>query len=546
MSTPSPETGKQRASRIPLDYFKHSNRLDRGKLLLALLAAVVAGGVSLSLWSADGRQRWHAPGPVAAVHAAWENDCNACHIPFAPIRDDAWMAATGAARHAADERCAACHRGPVHHATESTADVRSCSACHEEHRGRDASLVRVADQFCIDCHIDLGGHRAPAATASATGNRATDFELDHPEFRSIRADPGQIKFSHRLHMTRGLAAAPDDRGARRLGDLAPLDRHRYRLPGQHDSDLVQLECRSCHRFDRGDPGAPGSPNTDPATALETDEPSGPARADGRRALPIRYENHCRACHPLTLDPALIAASYAPNSPALLPHRLHPAQMATLLKDHYALEVIESDPRLWDGTVSRPTPDHPQDAEQRSGRQLLDEKVAVAAAHVQHECGKCHEFNAAPPMAGGPNETPISLQEVVPAGLPEVWYAHAEFNHVAHTGINCLTCHARASAADPAASDSSRDVLIPGRDTCLRCHSRPRQTESGPAGGARMDCVECHRYHNGDRPGEGLGAEARGAVVERTLPGFLHPLPSPPGEPGESSAAGRQPGATHAP
>ena len=243
------------------------------------------------------------------------------------------------------------------------------------------------------------------------------------------------------------------------------------------------------------------------------------RADGRRPLPIRYENHCRACHPLTFDPALVAAAYRPNSADLLPHRLHPEQIAALLRNHFALQVIQSDPRIWDAPARRPTPDHPPDLEQRTGRQLISEKVALATAHVEHQCAKCHEFATTPPSAGAAAEpTPLAVPEVVPANLPQVWYAHAEFNHAAaHQAIDCLECHARASAKNPSASDSSRDVLIPGRDTCLRCHSRPRQTDSGTAGGARIDCAECHRYHNGDHPLEGLGAEARGAAAPRTVP-----------------------------
>ena len=507
MPRETPETGKQRAARIPLDYFRRPNRLEQGKLWLAVLAAVAAGGAALRMWSADGRQRWHAPGPVSLVHAALENDCSACHVPFAPIRDDAWAATSLSAKQSADQRCAACHRGPIHHANELAADVRSCSACHEEHRGRQTSLVRVADRMCTACHADLASHRAPLATAPAIANRVTDFERDHPEFRSILADPGGIKFSHKLHMARGLAASADDRSVRKLSDLGTTDRAHYRLAGQRDSDLVQLECRACHQFD--------------SDALHSDDATWPARADGRRPLPIRYEVHCRACHPLTFDPGMVAASYAPNAVALLPHRLHPEQIAALLRNHYALQVVESDPRLWDLTAPRSTPDHPPDWQRQSALTLLNERVAVAAAHVEHECQKCHELSASKPAAAGPAEpTPVVLKEIVPADLPQVWYAHAEFNHAAHRAIDCAECHARAAAvpgAKESASDSSRDVLIPPRDTCLRCHSRPRETTSGPAGGARIDCVECHRYHNGDRPLEGLGAEARGATGGRTAP-----------------------------
>src|SRR5438552_18164033 len=82
------ETGKQRASRIPLDYFKQPNRLERWKTRL-LVAALVAAAA----WSASGflhGNLQYARGEVAAVHATWESNCNACHVDFQPIRGDSW------------------------------------------------------------------------------------------------------------------------------------------------------------------------------------------------------------------------------------------------------------------------------------------------------------------------------------------------------------------------------------------------------------------------------------------------------------------------
>src|SRR5207245_45986 len=70
------ETGKKRASRISLDYFKHPTLLERGKnwlSLLLLLAAVVYVGYALA-----GNHKTVSRGPVAGVHAAWDNNCQAC------------------------------------------------------------------------------------------------------------------------------------------------------------------------------------------------------------------------------------------------------------------------------------------------------------------------------------------------------------------------------------------------------------------------------------------------------------------------------------
>ena len=152
---PLQSTGKQRASRIPLDYFRRSSRLDRGKLLLAIAAGAIAlGGGALLIVSKERQEAWISPGPVASVHAMWENDCMACHVPFAPIRDDAVAMFTKAGVHSADDKCRACHSGAEHHATQLAGEVRSCASCHPEHRGRDAKLTRVADQNCTACHAE--------------------------------------------------------------------------------------------------------------------------------------------------------------------------------------------------------------------------------------------------------------------------------------------------------------------------------------------------------------------------------------------------------
>ena len=79
-------------------------------------------------------------------------------------------------------------------------------------------------------------------------------------------------------------------------------------------------------------------------------------------------------------------------------------------------------------------------------------------------------------------------------------------------LACAECHDAA-----AGSETSADVLIPGQDTCLKCHAPP----SSSGGGARFDCAECHRYHNGDAPLQGPGAAALGVRDRLTVPQFLH-------------------------
>src|SRR5690349_6802286 len=86
------ETGKQRASRIPLDYYKRANGLEKWRLWLSLLALVVVlgGWLGWGLVRSDQVQGTYSRGPVAAVHAAWDHDCAACHAPFQRMSRDNW------------------------------------------------------------------------------------------------------------------------------------------------------------------------------------------------------------------------------------------------------------------------------------------------------------------------------------------------------------------------------------------------------------------------------------------------------------------------
>src|SRR4051794_32219818 len=100
---PPQETGKQRAGRIPLDYFRTPDRLGKWKRWLGVLAllAAVAWPASAFL-RGDRAELDYSRGPVAAVHATWDANCNACHVPFQAISGDAAFPATATAT--ADQR----------------------------------------------------------------------------------------------------------------------------------------------------------------------------------------------------------------------------------------------------------------------------------------------------------------------------------------------------------------------------------------------------------------------------------------------------------
>ena len=109
----------------------------------------------------------------------------------------------------------------------------------------------------------------------------------------------------------------------------------------------------------------------------------------------------------------------------------------------------------------------------------------------------------------------SKVRIEPSNIPDVWFRQARFDHAAHRAMNCAECHAKASV-----SVVHTDVLLPGIDNCLQCHAPRSGSGAAAKGGVRFACVECHSYHHGDGPLQGLGAGARNPRQRLTAQDFL--------------------------
>src|SRR5689334_1486603 len=103
-----PQTSKEKSARVDWGYVRRPSRLARVRGWLWLLAALLiaapltAATVVAALTDSAPKPLAVAAsrGPVASPHAAWENNCEACHTSFTSIR-------TG---HTTDAKCEACHK----------------------------------------------------------------------------------------------------------------------------------------------------------------------------------------------------------------------------------------------------------------------------------------------------------------------------------------------------------------------------------------------------------------------------------------------------
>ena len=241
-------------------------------------------------------------------------------------------------------------------------------------------------------------------------------------------------------------------------------------------------------------------------------------------LPIVYESHWRACHPLHFDAKLPEIQVR--------HGISAQEVLTQLKQLYRTEAVNADPELLREFVpSRPVPGEATLEGNLRIQQAIDDKVLTA---VKLLFGAVLGRTGSPPSKAprGPKrlcpmphlETRCrahcelgvtSVLEIEPPLMTPVWQKSALFNHKTHRA-DLAECHAGASAS----KENGDQPLLPGINTCVACHAPAASRQAGQPGGARTACTECHRYHNGDHPEQGPGARWRRGDVEQSLDSFL--------------------------
>ena len=436
-------TTKKLAQRIDLNYFKRPTPRKRAKVWLSLLLLLLA-----LFWIAEKTlshdSRVYSSGRLSRAHAVLESDCAACHV----------RQAGAFSAKAADTACLDCHDGPAHHAPRSAPP--DCASCHTEHRGF-TSLSAVSDQSCVRCHADLKSSHSDARYAA----KINSFEGDHPEFAALRPvagitakGPVTLKLNHAIHMK------PIRRGP--------------------NGALVNLECGNCHRPTAVAPDLTYSDAKYRATAVtyqdsseslavlaESLKPLKPA--SGRELMvPVKFANACSACHLLTFD-----KRFDEGVPHGKPEVVHAFLIKTFqqyITAHPGEVRVQRDPG---GDLSgKPLP--PQ-VRTLTPAEWIAERTADAEELLWRKtCNQCHELK---PSRDNP------LPQVADTNVRTQRMPHAKFDHDAHRGFSCVSCHAKALT-----STESSDILLPGIATCKTCHAPG-------SGHADSRCSECHIYHD---------------------------------------------------
>ena len=470
-------TTKKLAQRIDLNYFKRPTPLKRAKFWLSLLLPLFA-----LIWIAERTlskdSRVYSSGRMSEAHAVLERECATCHV----------QQAGAFSAKAANTACLSCHDGPMHHVNPTKS--LPCAACHVEHRGR-VNLSAASNQACAECHANL----STIYRATAYSPHIRSFEEGHPEFSALRSvggmparDPGTIKLNHALHMK-----------LIRRGPSGPN---------------VQLECGDCHRtaaaaertkwpyidwqyMNYSPSYARGIVQDDPEQNVSL-APSTPS--SGRELMaPVKFATACSGCHSLAFDKRF-SEGVPHDRPHVIGAFLFQKFMTYIAVHPNELRETQNPDRDLSGRRLA------EKARVLTPDQWVAEKVAVAEELLWHKtCAQCHSLTMTPlqdtkiarwETAGPQSSTrPASGQAepsaaysvprpaIAPANTTVRWTPHAKFDHSAHTGFTCVSCHEKALA-----STETTDVLLPGIATCQTCHA------PGPDH-AESRCFECHTYHD---------------------------------------------------
>ena len=472
---------------------------------------LIAGGVALvGAWIGIAQAirpdpSRYSPGELAAVHSAWEKNCDACHRPQA---DPELKDLLAVAERWRDFTCEKCHGDArctktsnlLFGQTRSRA-MRRLPIAH--HGGQDEVVDEaLADAACVRCHADLPSHAKSDTGVAAIGDElhvgTSRVQVDrggisqeadvqplaaHDEGAHIRSELGQA--FHDATATSQSRSAFRYLDRRWLGlcrlemGMRPL-RHTPPAPPSNQSS-VRARLRSCHHLDGSSAKA--------------------VRGDGRLFAPIEFERDCKACHSLK---TIVAGDDAASYTLVPPHGQQPNVLAPWLTRELTLAVVQdqtkgADVKLFGGRLD------PREREKIE--QALKPRVEALTAAAKKKlfgsdgtCAKCHEIEAA---------------KIVPPEIPTVWLTKSWFDHASHRALDCAACHpGKTSVVKDGVTELGvpERLGIPGIETCRKCHG---PTSAGAAG-VRAGCVDCHRYHNGDHPLEGRGAAAFDPAAKKTI------------------------------
>jgi hypothetical protein len=261
-----------------------------------------------------------------------------------------------------------------------------------------------------------------------------------------------LKFNHALHLATGLTEKPnlDNPNATfQLGQVDPAYRRQYQwfAGSGNDAAALRLDCSACH------------------------EPAG----GGYK--PVAFDRHCQGCHAQTVS-SLQSPMGVTTKPFTVPHGRTMSETNRFIRGEL-LRQIEAKKGLLRAVPLPPSDrlDPPRTPVPSDLGKEANALVKLATGLLT--CQKCHD---------------MVVDMVLPTRTSTLWLPAARFDHPAHRAVSCAECHKTWDQAPVVRGAETEPLNVPGIDSCRRCHAPTAVVNGSPQGGARHDCIACHRYH----------------------------------------------------
>jgi hypothetical protein len=482
------------------------------------MVAIVGGFVAALGFRFYGNAEFFNTGPISKNHAAFANQCEACHLgastdllsilPFGhskeflkgsetellnSLRSAGQMAMERVATIAQDATATAANPDSLKRFTDGEALKKLADAT-------EAALSHVnidrIDEACLRCHPGLSLHQpGPVAVAY----RETSSELSvvlaekcsscHKEHvghikmadvtsqtcSDCHGDAARLKASHKKLPYKGRFVKGESQ------NLKLTDGRTQWVPASVSGE----EAKVFPSFDKGHPPFlyERAGSVDKSTikynhafhenSSQVQKLLTPAQkqmgctachqvdSKGYGIAPITYEAHCKQCHTLSIDP---------DVPGLhLPHG-DPEQIRqfvgslTVNWEDYAKKALG----VRDAASLQAFLQERKVSRERRGLTSFDafqERIFFTgdppasrsdSGQYLPACAKCHDVQRA---------TPVPI--VAPSRIPDQWLSRGPYPHAPHLHMSCLDCHGSAKK-----SEKTEDINLPSMSICVECH-RPR-------------------------------------------------------------------------
>jgi hypothetical protein len=319
---------------------------------------------------------------------------------------------------------------------------KNCAVCHSASAGIGK---KVTDQRCVTCHDGPVHHVSQTFTPACIS-----CHVEHQgTVRLARvSDDGCVGCHAKLQTKTGKPTAaanvesfqshPEFAAVKAQQDVTGLRFNHQKHVGE-----MSQKCGDCH--------------VPAGTAQGLAKPDPHSHISSRALMSIpTYAATCMPCHALTIDDKISDA--APHDKPEVVHKFVVEQLTKYIAAHPADLGTEGAPKTAAAWVQF--------------KVVADEKKLM-----EETCGRCHTFTQS---AGSPG---LGAAVATSTHVASRWLTKASFDHAAHQGITCASCHPNA-----ATSKVSSDVLLPGIGVCRQCHANGSAT-------AGANCASCHVYHD---------------------------------------------------